>query len=255
MTGDLFPSTEFVQSHPAWIWIGGLLGPVYVTSNVFLFPRLGAVQTVILPILGQILTGVVIDSFGWFYAVQIPMSPIRILGIIVTILGLFIAVVLPSLREKAGQVEAEPNLMLWRLWAIISGSFTAVQQAINGHLGTLLHRPFQASFMSFFIGLIAIVCVTLVIERRLITKVELGKIKKWNILGGIWGAFFVLGAVLAVPKIGAGLNIMMALLGQIIGSMLVQQFGWWRSDRYPIRLIQVVGVAIMLLGIICIKFL
>lgn len=142
LTGDLFPSTEFVQSHTAWIWIGGLLGPVYVTSNVFLFPRLGAVQTVILPILGQILTGVVIDSFGWFYAVQIPMSPIRILGIIVTILGLFIAVVLPSLREKAGQVEAEPNLMLWRLWAIISGSFTAVQQAINGHLGTLLHRPF-----------------------------------------------------------------------------------------------------------------
>ncbi|MDG6110674.1 DMT family transporter [Lactococcus formosensis] len=255
LSGDLFPSAEFVQSHPAWIWIGGLLGPVYVTSNVFLFPRLGAVQTVILPILGQILTGVVIDSFGWFYAVQIPMSPIRVLGIIVTILGLFVAVVLPSLREKTRQVDAEPNLILWRLWAIISGAFTAVQQAINGHLGTLLHRPFQASFMSFFIGLIAIVSVTLVIERRLITKVELGKIKKWNILGGIWGAFFVLGAVLAVPKIGAGLNIMMALLGQIIGSMLVQQFGWWRSDRYPIRLIQVVGVAIMLLGIICIKFL
>ena len=139
--------------------------------------------------------------------------------------------------------------------SFFSGSFTAVQQAINGHLGTLLHRPFQASFMSFFIGLIAIVCVTLVIERRLITKVELGKIKKWNILGGIWGAFFVLGAVLAVPKIGAGLNIMMALLGQIIGSMLVQQFGWWRSDRYPIRLIQVAGVAVMLVGIICIKFL
>lgn len=60
---------------------------------------------------------------------------------------------------------------------------------------------------------------------------------------------------LAVPKIGAGLNIMMALLGQIIGSMLVQQFGWWRSDRYPIRLIQVAGVAVMLVGIICIKFL
>ena len=58
-----------------------------------------------------------------------------------------------------------------------------------------------------------------------------------------------------MPKIGAGLNIMMALLGQIIGSMLVQQFGWWRSDRYPIRLIQVAGVAVMLVGIICIKFL
>ena len=108
----MFPSAEFVQSHPAWIWIGGLLGPVYVTSNVFLFPRLGAVQTVILPILGQILTGVVIDSFGWFYAVQIPMSPIRILGIIVTVLGLFIAVVLPSLREKQHKLaESQFNVV------------------------------------------------------------------------------------------------------------------------------------------------
>ncbi len=87
-------------------------GPVYVTSNVFLFPRLGACRHVILPIRGQILTGVVIDSFGWFYAVQIPMSPIRVLGIIVTILGLFVAVVLPSLREKTRQVDAEPNLIL-----------------------------------------------------------------------------------------------------------------------------------------------
>ncbi len=46
---------------------------------------------------------------------------------------------------------------------------------------------FQASFMSFFIGLIAIVSVTLVIERRLITKVELGKIKNgtyWVAYGG-----------------------------------------------------------------------
>ena len=257
LTGDLFPSVEFVSSHPAWIWIGGLLGQVYVTSNVFLFPRLGAVQTVILPILGQILTGVIIDSFGWFYAVQIPMSPMRIVGVIVTMAGLFIAVVLTSLSKKTERVKDhnEPSLLLWRLWAVISGSFTAIQQAINGHLGTLLHRPFQASFMSFFIGLLAIILVTLSIERRFITKIEIRSIKKWNILGGIWGSFFVLGAVLAVPKIGAGLNIMMAILGQIVGSMLVQQFGWWHSDRYPIKPLQVVGVLVMLVGIVCIKFL
>ncbi|MBL3716450.1 hypothetical protein GHK52_06465 [Lactococcus garvieae] len=255
LTGNLFPSAEFIQSHPVWIWIGGLLGPVYVTSNVFLFPRLGAVQTVIFPILGQVVTGVIIDSFGWFYAVHIPMSVMRVLGVLITILGLLIAVVLPSLKDNSNQSEPRPNLLPWRLWAIISGSFMAIQQAINGHLGLLLQRPIQASFISFFIGLIAILLVTLLIERRLITKVELRQIKKWNMLGGIWGAFFVLGSVLAVPKIGAGLSIMMALLGQILGSMLVQQFGWWRSGTYPIRMIQVVGLGLMLVGIVCIKFL
>lgn len=255
LTGELFPTIDFVSNHPAWIWVGGLLGPVYVTSNVFLFPRLGAVQTVILPILGQILAGVVIDSFGWFHAVQIPMTPIRVLGIAVALSGLFIAVVLPSLRHKSEKLASESSLILLQIWAIISGSFIAIQQAINGHLGALLQKPLQASFVSFFIGLVVIVTVTLVVERRLITRAERREIKNWNMLGGIWGALFVLGAVLAVPKIGAGLNIMMALLGQIIGSMLVQQFGWWRSDRYSISPLQIIGVLVMLAGIVCIKFL
>ena len=101
----LFPSFQFVGSHPAWIWIGGVLGGIFLTSNVLLFPRLGAVQTVILPILGQILMGTLIDSFGWFHAMQLPMTLMRFLGIIITLAGVIVAVVLPNLKEK----EAAPN--------------------------------------------------------------------------------------------------------------------------------------------------
>lgn len=79
--------------------------------------------------------------------------------------------------------------------------------------------------------------------------------KPWNYIGGILGGTFVLATVLAVPQIGAGLTIMMGLLGQILGSMLVQQFGWWRSERYQIQVWQVVGIATMLVGIVIIKFL
>lgn len=49
----------------------------FLTSNVLLFPRLGAVQTVILPILGRILMGTLIDSFGWFHAMQLQMTLMR----------------------------------------------------------------------------------------------------------------------------------------------------------------------------------
>ena len=61
---QVFPTMTFIQSNPAWIWLGGVLGAVYLTSNVLLFPRLGAIQTVVLPILGQILMGTLIDTFG-----------------------------------------------------------------------------------------------------------------------------------------------------------------------------------------------
>ena len=39
---------------PAWIWIGGICGVVFLTGNILLFLKLGGVQTVVLPVLGQI---------------------------------------------------------------------------------------------------------------------------------------------------------------------------------------------------------
>jgi transporter family-2 protein len=254
LVGSLFPSLHFILSNPLWIWIGGFIGPIYVTSTVFLFPRLGAVQTVILPIFGQILMGVVIDSFGWFSSNQIPLTTMRGIGMVVTIIGIISAVVLPNLGKNKTEEKAKAPVAL-QIWAVISGTFLSIQQAINGHLGSLLGAPAKASFLSFFLGLIAISLVTILIERKLPKMALIKKAKKWNMLGGVWGALFVLGAVLAVPQIGTGLNIMMGLVGQILGSMFVQQFGWWKSSKYRVQLWQILGVLIMLLGIVFIKFL
>lgn len=47
----------------------------------------------------------------------------------------------------------------------------------------------------------------------------------------------------------------MNLIGSITGSMLVQQFGWWQSARSAINFIQIIGVIIMAVGAMIIKFL
>ncbi len=167
---------------------------------------------------------------------------------------MIIAVVLPSLKEK-DQAKKTANLLGWRLWAITVGAMSAAQQAINGRLGVLLHNSAKAAFVSFFIGFLAIFIVSLVVDRRLPRRNELKNAKVWNGIGGFLGAMFVFATVLAVPQIGAGLTIMMGLIGQILGSMLVQQFGWWRSSRYRIQIWQIIGVLVMLVGIVFIKFL
>lgn len=253
-TQELFPSFHFVSSHPAWLWIGGIFGGIFLTSNVLLFPRLGAVQTVILPILGQILMGTLIDSFGWFHAMQLPMTLMRFMGIVITLIGVIIAVVLPNLKEKEAE-KPKGNLLGWRIWAVIVGAMSAAQQAINGRLGVLLGNTAQAAFVSFLIGFSPIPIVSLFVDRRLPKISDLKKAKPWNGIGGFLGASFVFATVVAVPQIGAGLTIMMGLIGQILGSMLVQQFGWWRSNKYQIQVWQVIGILVMLAGIVFIKFL
>ena len=182
------------------------------------------------------------------------MTLMRFLGIIITLAGVIVAVVLPNLKEKEAETH-QTNLLGWRIWAVIVGAMSAAQQAINGRLGVLLENTAQAAFVSFFIGFLAIFIVSLFIDHRLPKISELKKAKPWNGIGGFLGASIVFATVVAVPQIGAGLTIMMGLIGQILGSMLVQQFGWWRSSKYGIQIWQIVGILIMLTGIIFIKFL
>ena len=259
ISGDLWPSKTFISNQPMWIWLGGLLGGIYLTSNVVLFPKLGAMQTVILPILGQILMGTIIDTFGWFKANVIPLTGLRFIGLVILTLEIICAVILPSkLNNNELILNDTPKnnvKLLWQIWAIIAGAVSAIQQAINGHLGTLLNNSQQAAFISFFTGFILITVFSLILERRLPKLSELKTTTVWNWFGGILGGSFVLATVLTVPKIGAGLTITMSLIGSIIGSMLVQQFGWWRSARSSISFIQIIGVIIMAVGVMIIKFL
>ena len=66
---------------PLWTFVaGGLLGVIYLTSAIFLAPRIGAAATMGFVISGQLLAGLVLDVFGLFGLPQIAMSLPRFVG-------------------------------------------------------------------------------------------------------------------------------------------------------------------------------
>jgi len=71
-----------------WYMLGaGFFGLVlYQTINVTL-PRLGATTMLVLIIIGQLLTGLLLDSFGWLGVTPRPMELTRVLGIILLLIG------------------------------------------------------------------------------------------------------------------------------------------------------------------------
>lgn len=83
-------SAETLNQSPWWIWLGGLLAMFGLTVNILIFPRLGSVQTAIMPILGQVVTGTFIDTFGWFSAPQYDFTLWRLLGLLVLLSGVVI---------------------------------------------------------------------------------------------------------------------------------------------------------------------
>jgi bacterial/archaeal transporter family-2 protein len=71
-----------------WYMLGaGLFGVVLYQSMTITFPRLGSTTMITLIIIGQLVTGIVIDHFGWFGVSVHSVSPARLLGVIVLMLG------------------------------------------------------------------------------------------------------------------------------------------------------------------------
>ena len=252
---QLFFSPHLFSQQPAWLWIGGFFGVVYLTCNILLFPQLGSVQTVILPMFGQILMGLLIDNFGLFHAKVSPLTPIRLAGAVLVLIGVVVTVALSTWlfnrhEPRTTSTQAARGLWLWRLLGIFAGMLGAAQSAINGHLGLVLHSSLNAAFISFFVGTLALIVINLVLRSpRQLIEPDYRPNPWWMWLGGVIGALFVLGNVYLVPILGTGLTVVIVLVGLMGGSLLIDNFGWLDSKRNPVTLVQIVGLLIMIGGV------
>jgi len=55
----------------------------------------------------------------------------------------------------------------------------------------------------------------------------------WAFLGGALGTTFVLGSIIAIPQAGAVVVICSGIVGQMIGSYLIDTFGCLGVDKVP----------------------
>lgn len=81
------PGTSAFAGLPAYAWIGGLYGAIYVAVAAFAAPRIGLAALITLGIAGQIAVALLLDHFG---ALGLPREPInigRIAGALLVIAG------------------------------------------------------------------------------------------------------------------------------------------------------------------------
>lgn len=259
--GHFWFSPEDVSGQPSWIWAGGLLGVIGLTTNIFIFPKLGGVQSVILPITGQILMGLIIDQFGLFHAPQTSLTPFRSIGAALVLTGVFAAVLLGR-RAKAPasgtqqQGATSPGSQLgWQALAIFSGFLMAMQSPINASLGTLIGSGLKAALVSFTVGTLVLLFIALALRLKFRVRVPGGKTANplWMWVGGPLGAIFVTFNALFVPILGAGSTIMAALTGMVTASLIVDKFGIFEAPRRPVTVLQAAGIAVMLAGVALIR--
>ena len=252
--GHLFPSLETLQSMEWWAYLGGALGSYVVLSAILGFPRIGGVQTVAIPIFGQMLMSLLIDYFGWFAMDKRPLSLINILGLIILVIGIVFTVILPDYHEKKHLATAEKHMkksgkLFWQILALLSGFCLAIQPAVNGHLGIGISSGIQAALISFLIGTILLIAINVILKQM--TSVKMAFQKKapwWFYMGGFLGALYVFFALVITPEIGTGAFVIFVLIGQMIVSLLIDNYGLLRSRVRKVSMIQIIGLIVMLIG-------
>jgi transporter family-2 protein len=104
LRGGLAESLSIVPSQPAWRLVGGILGAGAIFCTVWLAPRIGLANLLVLVIAGQLLSSVAIDHYGWLGAAVRPAAAIKIAGAAVVLLG--VAVTLFGERLLASVARA-----------------------------------------------------------------------------------------------------------------------------------------------------
>jgi bacterial/archaeal transporter family-2 protein len=81
------PPLGQIKQIPWYLWVGGILGTIYLTTTIVLAPLLGAATMIGLIVAGQMLASIALDSFGLVGFPVHPLSFWRAIGAILLIVG------------------------------------------------------------------------------------------------------------------------------------------------------------------------
>lgn len=146
------------------------------------------------------------------------------------------------------------NIYLYLLLALVAGAVMPTQAATNNKMAVFLNdSPILASFVSFFVGTIALF-IYLVASGTSLGNLALAKNATpvaW--VGGILGAFFVTATVALVPRLGVALTFSLIIAGQMIVTLVIDHFGLLGVPMKEISAARIGGILLITLGVILIR--
>lgn len=127
------------------------------------------------------------------------------------------------------------------------------QAGANAQLATWVNSPLRAAFVSFVVGTIALLVLAALVFRPYPSAHRLGGAPWWVWIGGLLGAFYVVGSIVTAPRLGAATLIALVAAGQTVASLLVDQFGWVGFAERHVTPGRVAGMLLVLAGVTLVR--
>jgi bacterial/archaeal transporter family-2 protein len=143
------------------------------------------------------------------------------------------------------------NHALAVLATVLAGGFIALQAPINATLGRAVASPLAAASISFAVGTVALVAITLLLSGTFGGFGAVGGVRGlgWVYLtGGLLGAVYVTTALITVRSLGAGAVTAATVTGQLATALVIDRFGVLGLAARPLSVARIFGVVLLLAG-------
>lgn len=234
---------------PGWYLLAGLASPLYITSGILLFRRLGALAAGGLFVTGQVLASVVIDLFGLFGTPVRPLGAGTVAGAVAVLAGITAVVRGPRLPQRTA-----PG---WLALGVLAGAALPVQGAVNARLRAALDEPLAVALVSFALAAVTIsIGLAVLLATRSTPQPRLSGLRTvpwWGWLGGACAAAYVTGTFLLIPAIGAAVTVALTVTGQQLAAAAIDARGWFRLPRRAVTTSRAAGLALLVTGSVLVQ--
>ncbi len=136
--------------------------------------------------------------------------------------------------------------------AFVAGLLLTVQVGLNAALRNAFGNPGTAALANFMVGTVGLFAYLLVTRAEWPGRAAISGAPTWAWLGGLLGAFYVASSVVVGPRLGAAALLALTVFGQLVASLVVDNYGWLGFPQHPLTIARVAGVVLLLAGVVLI---
>jgi transporter family-2 protein len=145
---------------------------------------------------------------------------------------------------------------VFALLAVGAGGCIALQASANGRFRVVLgDNPLWAAYFSILGTICTATLAMIALRPAAPSAATLRETDWWHWIGGPLGALIVLAGAALTSRLGAALFISLVVGGQLLCSLVLDHYALVGLKQQPLTPGRLLGAALVVAGVLCIKFL
>ena len=144
--------------------------------------------------------------------------------------------------------------LVFALIAAAAGVSFVAQQAVNANLRASIDSAAWAGFVSYLGGTICMAVLAFILRDPWPVGTAFARSNWWAWSGGFFGAIYIAISILLLPRLGAAMVVALIVVGQMLGSVMFDHYGWMGLPEHPVDWPRIVGALLLIGGVVLIRF-